>query len=228
MGEAKSAMSEARSAKGAATRDQILDAASRLIYLRGYHCTSLDDVLRESGIGKGNFYYYFRSKEELGFAIIDRLVHGFAERTLEPAFADAHADPVAQIHDFLDRLLENQRQRKCVGGCPMGNLASELSDVHEGFRQRLAGIFLRWGARLTDALEGGQATGRLRPDLDAAGLAQFVVAALEGAILLTKVTKDIAVMEQCVQHLKHHLTLYTMSRLSDGPHAAELVQGRAI
>ena len=69
MAEAKSAMSEARSAKGAATRDQILDAASRLIYLRGYHCTSLDDVLRESGIGKGNFYYYFRSKEELGFAM---------------------------------------------------------------------------------------------------------------------------------------------------------------
>lgn len=228
MAEAKSAMSEARSAKGAATRDQILDAASRLIYLRGYHCTSLDDVLRESGVGKGNFYYYFRSKEELGFAIIDRLVHSFAERTLEPAFADAHADPVAQIHDFLDRLLENQRQRKCVGGCPMGNLASELSDVHEGFRQRLAGIFLRWRARLTDALEGGRVTGRLRPDSDAAGLAQFVVAALEGAILLTKVTKDIVVMEQCVQHLKDHLTLYTTSRFSDGPHAAEPVQGRAI
>ena len=159
MAEAKSAMSETRSAKGAATRDQILDAASRLIYLRGYHCTSLDDVLRESGVGKGNFYYYFRSKEELGFAIIDRLVHGFAERTLEPAFADAHADPVAQIHDFLDRLLENQRQRKCVGGCPMGNLASELSDVHEGFRQRLAGIFLRWRARLTDALDRGPGDG---------------------------------------------------------------------
>ena len=159
MAEAKSAMSEARSAKGAATRDQILDAASRLIYLRGYHCTSLDDVLRESGVGKGNFYYYFRSKEELGFAIIDRLVLGFAERTLEPAFADAHADPVAQIHDFLDRLLENQRQRKCVGGCPMGNLASELSDVHEGFRQRLAGIFLRWRARLTEALDTGPGHG---------------------------------------------------------------------
>ena len=110
----------------------------------------------------------------------------------------------------------------------MGNLASELSDVHEGFRQRLAGIFLRWRARLTDALEGGRVTGRLRPDSDAAGLAQFVVAALEGAILLTKVTKDIVVMEQCVQHLKDHLTLYTTSRFSDGPHAAELVQGRAI
>src|SRR6266511_2178056 len=128
MTEAKSAMSESRSAKGAATRDQILDAASRLIYLRGYHCTSLDDVLRESGVGKGNFYYYFRSKEDLGYAIIDRLMRGSGERTLQPVFADTSADPIAQIQAFLDRVLENQRRRKCVGGCPIGNLASELSD----------------------------------------------------------------------------------------------------
>jgi len=228
MAATRNALNEARSPKGAATRDQILDAASRLIYLRGYHSTSLDDVLREGGVGKGNFYYYFRSKEELGFAIIDRLVQGFAERTLEPAFADVGADPIAQIHGFLDRLLDNQRQRKCVGGCPMGNLASELSDVHEGFRKRLAGIFLRWRTRLTEALERGQVQGRVRGDADAAGVAQFIVAALEGAILLTKVSKDIAVMEQCVQHLKHHLTLYETSRLSDEPRAAEPVLGRAI
>ena len=55
-------MVETKSAKAAATRDQILDAAGRLIHLRGYHNTSLDDVLRESGVGKGNFYYYFKSK----------------------------------------------------------------------------------------------------------------------------------------------------------------------
>src|ERR1700745_4248916 len=115
-----------RSQKGATTRDQILDAAARLIHLRGYHSTSLDDVLRESGVGKGNFYYYFKSKEELGYAIIDRLVRAFLERTLEPAFADYEADPVAQIHTLLDRVLDNQRQRNCIGGCPMGNLASEL------------------------------------------------------------------------------------------------------
>ena len=222
-------MSETRSAKGAATRDQILDAATRLIHLRGYHCTSLDDVLRESGVGKGNFYYYFKSKEELGYAIIDRLVRGFVERTLEPAFADVAADPIGQVHAFLDRVLDNQRQRNCVGGCPMGNLASELSDVHEGFRQRLAGIFLRWRADLTEALDRGRAMGRLRPDGEPASIAQFVVAALEGAILLTKVTKDISVMEQCVDHLKHHLTLYATNQLPLGPNrAAVLEQGRAL
>jgi TetR/AcrR family transcriptional repressor of nem operon len=200
-----------KSAKGAATRDQILNAAARLIHLQGYHCTTLDDVLRESGVGKGNFYYYFKSKEELGYAIIDRLVRGFVERTLEPAFADTDRDPLMQIHGFLDRVLDNLRQRNCVGGCPMGNLASELSDVHEGFRQRLAEIFDQWRETLAGTLRRGQAGGRLSDDCDPDGLAHFLVAALEGAILMSKMTKDITVMEQCVGELRRHLTLYARS-----------------
>jgi len=200
-----------RSPKGATTRNQILDAAARLIHLRGYHSTSLDDVLRESGVGKGNFYYYFRSKEELGYAIIDRVMQGFIRRTLEPAFEDIAQDPIVQVQLFLERALEHQRQRNCIGGCPIGNLASELSDVHEGFRQRLAVIFGEWCARLTEALSRGQIGGRIRADVDPSELAQFLVAALEGAILLTKVTKDIRIMERCIEQLKQHLTLYTIA-----------------
>jgi TetR/AcrR family transcriptional repressor of nem operon len=201
-------MSETRSTKGAATRDQILNAAARLIHVQGYQSTSLDDVLRESGVGKGNFYYYFKSKEDLGYAIIDRITQAFVERSLGPAFADAEADPVAQIHAFLDRVLDAQRLRKCIGGCVMGNLASELSDVHEGFRQRLAGIFDLWRSHLAEVVSRGQARGRLRADMDASRVAQFLVAGLEGSILLSKVTKDITVMERCVEELKRHLTLY--------------------
>ncbi len=201
-------LAETKSAKGAATRDQILDAASRLIHLQGYHCTSLDDVLRESGVGKGNFYYHFRSKEDLGYAIIERLVTAFLARTLEPAFADPEPDVMGQIEGFLDLVLDNQRQRNCVGGCPMGNLASELSDVHEGFRQRLAGIFDLWRVHLAEAVSRGQGRGRLRADVDASRVAQFLVAGLEGSILLSKVAKDITVMERCVEELKRHLTLY--------------------
>jgi len=173
---------ETKSAKGAATRDQILDAAARLIHLQGYHCTSLDDVLRESGVGKGNFYYHFKSKEDLCYAIIDRLVRGFLERTLEPAFADPDRDPVAQIHG-----------------------------LHEVFRQRLAEIFVQWRAALARTLRRGQASGRLNADCNPEGAAHFLVASLEGAILMSKVTKDITVMEQCVDELKRHLTLYSRS-----------------
>src|SRR5258706_8187105 len=196
VGETK-AQPETKSQKGAATRDQILNAAARLMHVQGYQSTSLDDVLRESGVGKGNFYYYFKSKEDLGYAIIDRITQAFVERSLGPAFADTDADPVTQIHGFLDRVLEAQRLRKCVGGCVMGNLASELSDVHEGFRQRLAGIFDLWRVHLAEAVSRGQARGRPRADRGASRGTQVLVAGLEGPLLPRKVAKHLPVMERC-------------------------------
>jgi TetR/AcrR family transcriptional repressor of nem operon len=204
--------STARARDGRQTREAIIDAATRLMHLQGYHATSLDDVLRESGVGKGNFYYYFKSKEDLGYAILDRIVTAFLDRTLRPCFSDSAGDPVVQIRCFLDRVLDAQRLRNCVGGCPLGNLASELSDVHEGFRTRLADVFCVWRERLTQALEDARAAGRLTADCRPAAVAQFLVASLEGAILMAKVSKDIGVMEQCVTEMKRYLDVYTGAR----------------
>jgi TetR/AcrR family transcriptional repressor of nem operon len=193
---------------GKSTREAVVQAATRLMHLRGYHNTSLDDVLRESGVGKGNFYYHFRSKEDLGYAILDQLIAIFLERTLEPCFSEADAPRLTQVRCFLDRVLEGQRQRKCVGGCAMGNLASELSDTHEGFRARLASVFTAWRDRLTVALREAQERGEVVAACEPESIGHFLVAALEGAILLSKVSKDITVMEQCVIELKRYLTLY--------------------
>lgn len=193
---------------GRRTRDTILDAAARLILVRGYSATSIDDVLRESAVGKGNFYYYFRSKEDLGYAILDRVIRSFIDRTLEPCFSEPDRNRMSQIRCFLDNLVEIQRERGCVGGCPMGNLASELSDVHEGFRGRLAEVFTQWRSRLTASLTEGQMRGEVGRACDPAAVAQFLMASLEGAILMTKVTKDIGVMELCVKELKQYLLLY--------------------
>jgi TetR/AcrR family transcriptional repressor of nem operon len=193
---------------GKSTREAVLEAATRLMHVRGYQNTSLDDVLRESGVGKGNFYYHFRSKEDLGYAILDQIVAVFLERTLEPCFSGTEMPRLPQIGCFLDRVLEAQRQRKCVGGCAMGNLASELSDVHEGFRARLASVFTAWRQRLTVALREAQARGEMVAACEPESVGLFLVAALEGAILLSKVSKDITVMEQCVNELKRYLTLY--------------------
>ena len=208
MAEIKAPPAPARARDGRSTREAIIKAATRLMHVQGYQNTSLDDVLRESGVGKGNFYYQFRSKEDLGYAILEQLVAAFLERTLEPCFSAPDVSRLTQIRCFLDRVLEAQRQRNCVGGCAMGNLASELSDVHEGFRARLASVFTAWRGRLTSVLAEAQARGELVAACRPESVAHFLVAGLEGAILLTKVSKDIGVMEQCVGELKHYLTLY--------------------
>ena len=193
---------------GRQTREAILEAATELMHLRGYQATTLDDVLRESGVGKGNFYYHFKSKEDLGYAILDQVISAFLERTLDPCFSETSTPRLTQIRCFLDRVLAAQRERNCVGGCALGNLAAELSDVHEGFRERLSGVFKAWRERLTGALEQAQAAGSVRADCRPDAVAQFLVASLEGAILVSKLTKDITVMERCVEELKRYLTLY--------------------
>jgi TetR/AcrR family transcriptional repressor of nem operon len=200
----------ARSREGRTAREAILAAATRLMGVHGYRNTSLDDVLRESGVGKGNFYHYFRSKEELGYAILDQFINAF-QRTLHPCFSDS-TKPIGQIRCFLDRVREVQRERQCVGGCPLGNLAAELSDLHEGFRGRLNAVFSAWRDRLTQAVRDAQAQGDVRSDCCPEAVAHFLVASLEGAMLMTKLTKDISVMDQCVSELKRYLALYETAR----------------
>jgi TetR/AcrR family transcriptional repressor of nem operon len=203
------------------TKEQILDAAMRLVAVRGYHRTALGDVLRESHTGKGNFYHHFESKEALGYAILDRVVQDFTRWTLDPIFRDPTRAPIPQVHAFLDTQVSIQRARHCVGGCPIGNLAAELADSHEGFRARLTAVFDQWRTCLEDALSRARADGVLSDEADAGRLASFLVAAIEGAILLTKVQKDIGVMEGCVRELKAHLALYAVPhRAADGVETA--------
>lgn len=207
-------------------RDQILDAATRLMKVRGYHRTALDDILRESGTGKGNFYHHFRSKEELGFAILDRLFAEFTARTLDPVFTDPDRSPLEQVDALLEAILDAQRARNCVGGCPMGNLASELADLHEGFRTRLAAMFDGWRERVAGALTRARAAGALVPEADPDGLARFLVAGLEGGILLAKVQKDITVLERCVGELRRHLGHYCRPAAVPDPAASRRLRER--
>jgi TetR/AcrR family transcriptional repressor of nem operon len=189
-------------------KEQILEVATRLMAVQGYHRTSLDDVLRASGAGKGNFYHYFRSKEDLGYAILDRLLERLEARTLRPIFGDPDRPPLDQVDAFFEQILATQRAGNCVGGCPIGNLATELADAHEGFRQRLAAGFERWRQCLAAALQRARVTGALAADVEPDAVARFLVASVEGAILLTKVQKDIRVLEHCVAELRRHLALY--------------------
>ena len=202
----------ARAKDGRGTREVLIEAATRLMHLKGYQNTSLEDVLSASDVGKGNFYHYFKSKEDLGFAILDRVIETFVTRGLEPCFADPEAARLGQIRCFLARVRDALHERNCAGGCLFGNLAAELSDVHEGFRTRLAGLFARWHARLTQALTEAQERREVVEYCRPEAVAQFLVASLEGAMLLTKLTKDIAVMDRCVEEMNRYLAVYEQRR----------------
>ena len=191
----------------ASTREQILDAAGRLIHLRGFHNTSVDDILRESGVGKGNLYYYFKSKDELGFAALDRTLDRIREEVLVGLFAP-EGNPWKQLDAFLDYLVERARRDGCTGGCPLGNLALEMSDIHEGFRTRLSQAFGQLRSAIEEALGRARAQGTLRIGADVSRLAHFIIAGLEGAFMMGKLHRDIEVMTSVVEELKTHLAQY--------------------
>jgi TetR/AcrR family transcriptional repressor of nem operon len=192
------------------TREQILDAAGRLIHLRGFNNTSVDDILRESGVGKGNLYYYFKSKDELGYAALDRTIERIQEEALANIFAPG-IESWTQLHRFLDFPVERARREGCIGGCPLGNLALEMSDIHEGFRTRLSDAFTRVRSKIEETLETAKSQGTLRNGTDIVRLAHFILAGFEGAFMLGKVHRDVDLMANVVDELKAHLAQYRVA-----------------
>ena len=189
------------------TKEQILQTACRLIQRKGFNNTSLEDILRESGVGKGNFYYYFKSKDDLGYAVLDRLALWTSQQIGQEIFGRGE-DPVGEIFHLFDLVVAMQREAGCMGGCPLGNLAIEMSDIHDGFRQRIEEILASWRSYIAGALTRAQAKGQLAQNLQLDRIADFIFAGVEGAILVTKVRKDLAVLEGCLDELKQYVRRY--------------------
>lgn len=172
------------------SREKILEAAATLFHRRGFQPTSLDDVLEASGVCRSNFYYHFRSKEDLGLAVLARRVEQFEADVVRGILDDERESPRRR----LERLFEAVGARLCAGayrsGCPFGNLAAELGGTHAEFRDRLSAFFRRWEHAIERCLREGVARGEFRPDLDTRRLATAFVSQIEGAVLLAKTRGD--------------------------------------
>ena len=190
------------------TREHVLDHATTLIRERGFRATSIGDLLERSGIQKGSFYYYFPSKEDLGHAVLDRFILDLESRLLDFLTAPTGPAPLERIGAVLDGFVAQTEASGGKGGCPFGTLAMELSDVHEGFRSRLSEALKRLENAFADLLERAREAGELRPDADPKALATFVMAGLEGGMLLAKTHRDCAWLRTPLRLVEAHLASY--------------------
>ena len=196
-------------------RSEILDAAAQLITERGFRETSVDDVIKSSKLsGKSHFYHYFKSKEELGYEVLNRQFERFAERGLA-ILREPMIDPLERLYLFLDTVVAAQAQRGFKGGSPFGNLAAEMADAHEGFRKRIEIVFERWASQIQSLL--WEARPQLVDEVDAARLSRFIIATLEGALLMSRVQRDLAMLQGIVADLKRFIGMH----LRDGAHGRE-------
>ena len=199
-------------------RSEILDAAAHLITERGFQQTSIDDVIRSAKLsGKSHFYHYFKSKEELGYEVLNRQFERFAERGLA-ILREPMIDPLERLYLFIDTVVAAQLQRGFKGGSPFGNLAAEMADAHEGFRGRIEIVFERWSSQIQSLL--WEARPQLAEGVDAARLARFIIAALEGALLMSRVQRDAESLRGIAQDLKRFVGMHVREGRTVGEPAA--------
>lgn len=179
--------------RGRRTREAIIEAAATVMYENGVVAASLDDVLAASGAGKSQLYHYFSGKSELVAAVVERQT----ERVLAAQPGLAQVDSMAGIERWARAVLRTHRQPGGPFACPLGSIAAELKN-DPAFRPSLAAAFARWERPFADGLRAMQRRGELgrreKPDR----LAATIVAALQGGMLLARISEDITPLRDAV------------------------------
>ncbi|UCD56776.1 MAG: TetR/AcrR family transcriptional regulator [Candidatus Hydrogenedentota bacterium] len=184
------------------SKQKILVNAANLMHTKGFNSTSIQDILDASSVTKSNFYYHFGSKEQLGFEVLKQRMRQFHAFAMEPSMDNQELGPMERVDAFLDRVLSIGALPEGELGCPFGNLAQEMSAIHEPFRQSLSEFFRTGAERLEQCFEEGKRIGAFRKDLPSRRLAEFALAQVQGSFLLRKTHKDFRIMKSNIDMLR--------------------------
>jgi TetR/AcrR family transcriptional repressor of nem operon len=180
------------------TRERLLQAGFQEVYRSGFQGAGLDTILAATGVTKGALYYHFDSKETLGYAIVEEIVAALPrDKWLRPL--QQGKDPISALINIVQAT--SVRPKDIQGGCPLANLAQEMSPLDEQFRKRLEKIFNGWQEGIATALRRGQSEGTVRRDLAPEETASFLIAMYEGYILLAKNSQDPKVWNMGVRNI---------------------------
>jgi AcrR family transcriptional regulator len=178
------------------TRDQIVETADRLFYRQGFEHTSFADIAQAVQISRGNFYYHFKTKDEILDAVIGRRLAG-TQAMLEQWEAEGRS-PAERIGSFIRMLIDNRADIRRFG-CPVGTLCSEMARLHHAAQPQaneLFGLFRRWLRRQFEA------AGRIE---DADALAMHLLARSQGVATLANAFDDEAFIRHEVQAMQDWL-----------------------
>ena len=180
------------------TRQRILTAAFMEMYRNGFQGMRLDEVIAATRLTKGALYHHFPNKRALGYAVVDELIIPTVEAVwLQPL--KNSADPLTGLVNVIEQMPENEHKppEMIRYGCPLNNLAQEMSPLDEGFRQRLDYAFRVWHDVIEETLERAQQKGHIRGDVNCDESATFIMAALEGCIGIAKNAQSMERLHVC-------------------------------
>jgi len=204
------------------TRERLLQAAFREVYKSGFQSAGIDTILAATNVTKGALYYHFENKEALGYAIIEEIVAKLTgDRWMLPLQRSKDKDPIDALIGIVRAI--PHRPGDVKRGCPLVNLAQEMSQLDEQFRKRLERIFRAWQEGTAMALRRGQSQGTVRRDLVPEETAGFLIAMVEGYQVLAKNAQDAKVWNVGIRNIVDWLKSlrppenYKRSRLHRAP-----------
>jgi TetR/AcrR family transcriptional repressor of nem operon len=190
-------------AKGRATRERIVAAASELMLQRGVARTTIEDIQEAAAISTSQMYHYFADKNDLVTAVIDFQtgnVLGVQHLGLD------RIETVEDLYRWRDIMVNLVRGLGCAGGCPIGSMANELSESDPVARARLARSFAEWENMIRDGLMAVAARGELAEGADVDRIALAMLAGIQGGLLLSQVRRDTAPLEAAVDTMIDHVS----------------------
>jgi len=180
--------------KGELTREQVIAKAAALFNQLGYKSASISDIMRATGLQKGGIYRHFENKETLELAAFEFSVEELGRRFREALAGKVRAgDRLRAIVAVYASLPTNP---PVPGGCPVLNAAVEADDSNPALKRRVAKVLREWHSFVTRVVSQGQQRGELRSSVKPAEFTTALIAALEGAIMLSKLWSTTAPMRE--------------------------------
>ena len=190
--------------KAATTRHLILQKAFELTYTGGYRATSVDTIIAATRVTKGAFFYHFKTKDEMGVAIVREI--------LKPALTGSFAaaleggeDPLDAIYKLVRGLLLHNDFLSVANGCPAANLTQEMTPWNAAFQQALDELTGALTDQMARAMNGGRRAGQVRADVSAKQATLFIVSGYWGIRAFGKLTGGAAAYRTYLKELKRYL-----------------------
>jgi AcrR family transcriptional regulator len=195
--------------KPAGTRDRLIESARYLFWERGFAGTSMADLLSHADVNSGSFYHFFESKESLLREVLDTYLAALRPMVVDPAFART-GDPVERIFAILAGYRERVLQTDCQYGCPLGRLALEIDPENRPAHKLIAENFQGWITAVRECIE--QFKTRLPDGTDSDALATYVLAVMEGAVMLSRSYRSVEPFDRSIAQLREHFRMLLASR----------------
>ena len=185
-------------------RDQLLEATQRLLLERGYEAASLDEICATARVTKGGLFYHFESKEQLASAAIERFYGQLVDKGRR-AMGAAPTDAVVLLLRYLDAVVALLQDPLLSRGCLLGAMALQTPQTHPAVAVAAQAALGDWKATLTELITA--AAWHRGVIVDAGALADGLLAAIEGGLLLDRDKPDNPATVAAVTHFGNYLEL---------------------